>query len=75
MLHEAARVGRGPIVAVQVVLEHAQHRRLLATVMRGMCNPPDHNPCPGAFHVKKLNFFLPPRVILVIRTPFWGRIG
>ena len=67
ILHEAARVGRGPIVAVQVVLEHAKHRRLLATVMRGMRNPPDHNPRPGAFHVKKLTFFLPPRVILVAK--------
>ena len=64
ILHEAARVGRGPIVAVQVVLEHAQHRRLLATVVRGMCNPPDHNPRPGTFHVKKLHFFLPPWLIL-----------
>ncbi len=65
MLHEAARVGRWPIVAVQVMLEHAQHRRLLATVMRGMCNPPHHNPRPGALYAKKLNFFLPPRIILV----------
>ncbi len=33
ILHEAACVGRRSIGAVQFVFEHAQHRRLLATVV------------------------------------------
>ncbi len=36
ILHEAARVDRRPIGAVQFVFEHAQHRRLLATVVSGV---------------------------------------
>ncbi len=36
ILHEAARVGRRSIGAVQFVFEHAQHRRLLAMVVSGV---------------------------------------
>ena len=65
MLHEAACVGRRSIGAMQVMLEHTEHGRLLTTVVSGMRNSPHHNPRPGAFHIKKLNFFLPPLLILV----------
>jgi hypothetical protein len=33
ILHQAAGISRGTVVAVQIAAEHTQHRHLLAAVM------------------------------------------
>src|SRR4030095_7170504 len=41
-------------------VEHSQHGRLLATMMRGVRDPPHHDPCAASRLFEKIDVLLPP---------------
>jgi hypothetical protein len=52
-LHKTARIGGRAVIAVLLPTKHAQHRKLLATMMGGMGHTAGHHPGPRPLHVEK----------------------
>ena len=44
---EASRIGGGPVVAMNVTADHAQHGHELAAMVRRVSEPPHHHPRPA----------------------------
>src|SRR5262245_50182938 len=68
ILHQAARVSRRPVVAVHVASQHAQHRHLLASMMRRVSQPARHHPRSRSRHVEERRTRFPPRVVRLTKT-------
>src|SRR5262245_17473348 len=45
---------------MNVPVEHSQHGRLLAPMMRRMRDAANHDPCPTSWLSEKIDFLLPP---------------
>ena len=63
MLHQPARVGRRPVVAVEIAAEHPQHRHLLASVVRRVRQPSREDPGSRSPHIEERGQLLPPPLI------------
>src|SRR5258708_1270060 len=63
ILQEPAGVRRRAVIAVQIPRQHPQHRHLLAPMMSGVRDSPNHHPRARSRHVKEFRFRLPPNFI------------
>jgi len=63
ILHQPAGICRRPIIAVQIMRQHSQHRHLLSPMMGRVRYPPHHHPGPRSRDIEKLRQALPPRFL------------
>jgi hypothetical protein len=77
VLHEAAGIGRGPVGAVQVAAEHAQHGELLTAMMRRVGQSPGHDPGSRSLDIEERRQPLPPLVVRPAKglEPLFTRVG
>jgi len=61
--HQSAGIRRRPIIAMQLMPKHPQHRTLLPAMMRGVRDAASHDPFPRALHIEKRRVFFPPRIV------------
>ena len=68
LCHQTSRIGGGPVVAMNVTADHAQHGHQLAAVVRCMSEPPHHHPRARPPDVEEVRLFFPPMIALLAKN-------